>query len=82
MPTTTKLIPHLRYAKEPEEGGGKPIACGWISDRFGLRWQITASALHDMMAGPDKAKAKRVTVVMLKQTKIDLAQLQAAFDGR
>jgi predicted 3-demethylubiquinone-9 3-methyltransferase (glyoxalase superfamily) len=63
------------------EGGGKPTACGWIIDRFGVRWQITPTRLLEMMADPDPAKAKRVAEEMMKQVKLDLAKLEAAYRG-
>ena len=64
------------------ESGGKPQACGWIIDKYGLRWQIVPTALGEMMASPDRAKAKRATEEMLKQVKLDVAKLEAAFEGR
>ena len=70
-----------RYWNAILEAGGKPQACGWIIDRFGVRWQITPTALGDMMKDPDKAKAQRVAEEMLKQVKLDLAKLEAAFRG-
>ena len=62
-------------------GGGSPEQCGWLKDRFGLSWQIVPKVLGEMMADPDKAKAKRATDAMLKMVKLDVATLQAAFDG-
>jgi predicted 3-demethylubiquinone-9 3-methyltransferase (glyoxalase superfamily) len=61
--------------------GGKPEACGWLKDRYGVSWQITPTVLTKMMADPDRAKAKRATDAMLKMVKIDIATLQAAFEG-
>ena len=63
------------------EGGGKPSACGWVNDRFGVRWQITFSGMGDMFADPDVTKARRVGEAMMKQVKIDIAALQAAYNG-
>lgn len=62
--------------------GGSPEQCGWLRDRFGLCWQIVPSAMAEMMASPDREAAKRATDAMLKMVKLDVAQLQAAFDGR
>ena len=70
-----------RYWNAIVEGGGKPQACGWIIDRFGLRWQITAARMQDWMSDPDTARGKRVAEEMLRQTKVDIAKLQAAYDG-
>ena len=64
------------------EHGGKPQACGWIIDKYGLRWQIVPSALAEMMVDKDKAKAKRAADEMLRQVKFDIAKLEAAFNGR
>jgi predicted 3-demethylubiquinone-9 3-methyltransferase (glyoxalase superfamily) len=64
------------------ENGGKPQACGWIIDKYGVRWQITPAVLGDMMADPDRTKAGRAAAEMLKQVKLDVAKLEAAFRGR
>jgi len=61
--------------------GGSPEACGWLKDRYGLSWQIVPKVLFEMMANPDRAKAKRASDAMLKMVKLDIAALQAAFAG-
>jgi predicted 3-demethylubiquinone-9 3-methyltransferase (glyoxalase superfamily) len=61
--------------------GGTPEQCGWLKDRFGLSWQIVPTVLGEMMADPDRAKAKRAADAMLKMVKIDIATLQAAYTG-
>jgi predicted 3-demethylubiquinone-9 3-methyltransferase (glyoxalase superfamily) len=71
-----------RYWNAIEEAGGKPQACGWITDRYGVRWQIVPTALGEMMTAKDKTKAKRAAEEMLRQVKFDIANLEAAFDGR
>lgn len=70
-----------RYWDTLLKNGGKPQACGWIIDKFGLRWQIVPTRLGEMMTDKDKAKAKRVAEEMLQQVKFDLAKLEAAFRG-
>lgn len=70
-----------RYWSRLLEGGGSPEQCGWLRDRFGLCWQIVPTVLGQMMASPDKASAKRAMDAMLKMVKLDIAALQAAFDG-
>lgn len=62
--------------------GGSAEACGWLKDRFGLSWQIVPTVLGQMMAASDRARAKRASDAMLKMVKIDIATLQAAFEGR
>lgn len=71
-----------RYWNALLENGGKPQACGWIIDKYGVRWQIVPTVMGDMMADADKSKAKRVAEEMLKQVKFDIAKLEAAFKGR
>jgi predicted 3-demethylubiquinone-9 3-methyltransferase (glyoxalase superfamily) len=71
-----------RYWNAILENGGQPQACGWIIDRFGVRWQITPVQLGEMMNDPDPAKAKRVAEEMLRQIKLDLAKLEAAHRGK
>lgn len=62
--------------------GGTAEQCGWLRDRYGLCWQIIPSALGQMMGSSDKAAGKRASEAMLKMVKLDIAALQAAFDGR
>ncbi len=70
-----------RYWNALLENGGQAQACGWLKDRFGLSWQIVPRVLGEMMADPDRAKAKRASDAMLTMVKFDLAALQAAYDG-
>jgi predicted 3-demethylubiquinone-9 3-methyltransferase (glyoxalase superfamily) len=62
-------------------GGGKPVACGWLKDRFGLSWQIVPKGLMQMIADPDRAKAKRAMEAMMQMVKIDIAAVRKAYDG-
>jgi len=62
--------------------GGSAEQCGWLKDRFGLSWQIVPTVLGEMMAAPDRARAKRAADAMMKMVKFDIAALQAAFDGK
>jgi predicted 3-demethylubiquinone-9 3-methyltransferase (glyoxalase superfamily) len=71
-----------RYWDAILKNGGKPQACGWIMDKFGVRWQIAPVQLTEWMADRDPARARRVSDEMLKQVKLDLAKLEAAFKGR
>ncbi len=68
-----------RYWNRLLEGGGKPQACGWLIDRFGLRWQIVPAILNEMMNDKDPARSKRVTDALLKMVKLDIATLEKAY---
>jgi predicted 3-demethylubiquinone-9 3-methyltransferase (glyoxalase superfamily) len=70
-----------RYWHALLEGGGKPQACGWLIDRFGLRWQIVPAVLDEMMSAGDPARSKRVTDALLKMVKLDIAALKKAYRG-
>lgn len=61
--------------------GGAPIACGWLKDRFGLRWQVTPRRLVELMCDPDPARAGRTMAAMGQMVKIDIAALEAAAAG-
>jgi predicted 3-demethylubiquinone-9 3-methyltransferase (glyoxalase superfamily) len=68
-----------RYWSALIEGGGKAQACGWLIDRYGLRWQIVPRILDEMMQDRDPARSKKVTDVMLKMVKLDIAALEKAY---
>jgi predicted 3-demethylubiquinone-9 3-methyltransferase (glyoxalase superfamily) len=61
--------------------GGKPQACGWLIDRYGVRWQIVPRVLFEMMADKEPARAKRASDAMLKMIKLDIAELERAYRG-
>jgi len=67
-----------RYWDALLAGGGQAEQCGWLRDRFGLCWQIVPAMFNELMAHPDRAKAKRVTDAMLEMVKFDIAALKAA----
>jgi len=58
--------------------GGQEIACGWVTDRYGLAWQIVPRRLMELQADPDREKAQRVMAAMLKMTKIEVEELESA----
>jgi predicted 3-demethylubiquinone-9 3-methyltransferase (glyoxalase superfamily) len=63
------------------EGGGKEQACGWLNDKYGLRWQILPARLVDMMADKDPVRSKRTSDAMLQMVKLDVAGLEKAYRG-
>lgn len=68
-----------RYWNALLEGGGQPQACGWLIDRFGLRWQIVPAIMDEMMGDKDPARSKRVTDAMLQMVKLDIKTLEQAY---
>jgi predicted 3-demethylubiquinone-9 3-methyltransferase (glyoxalase superfamily) len=68
------------WEKLPAQGG-KTNVCGWLTDKFGITWQVTPTRLTELMTDPDTAKAARVADAMMKMTKIDIAELERAAEG-
>jgi predicted 3-demethylubiquinone-9 3-methyltransferase (glyoxalase superfamily) len=62
--------------------GGNEVACGWVTDKYGLSWQIVPADFYAMMRDPDSAKVARVTTAMLRMKKFDIAALQRAYAGQ
>ncbi len=58
--------------------GGEEIACGWLTDRYGVAWQITPTRLQELLSDPDREKAQRVMASMLQMKKIEIAELERA----
>ena len=56
--------------------------CGWLKDKYGLSWQIVPSALAEMFKDKDENKLARLTKAFLKMKKLDLENLQRAYEGR
>ncbi len=62
--------------------GGKVLSCGWVTDKYGVTWQIVPESLDEMMRDPDQAKANRVSAAMLgMEGKLDLSELEKAYKG-
>ena len=58
--------------------GGHKDRCGWLTDKFGLSWQIIPTTLSQLIGDPDPAKASRVMQAMMKMDKIDIKKLEEA----
>jgi predicted 3-demethylubiquinone-9 3-methyltransferase (glyoxalase superfamily) len=62
--------------------GGSESRCGWLKDRWGLSWQVIPNRLHELLADPNPARSRRAAEAMLKMTKINIAEMERAADGR
>jgi predicted 3-demethylubiquinone-9 3-methyltransferase (glyoxalase superfamily) len=61
--------------------GGVPGQCGWLTDKFGVSWQIVPSLIPRMIESGDAARIERVIRAVMPMTKLDIGKLQQAFDG-
>jgi predicted 3-demethylubiquinone-9 3-methyltransferase (glyoxalase superfamily) len=63
--------------------GGDPNAqqCGWLKDKYGLSWQVVPTVLVELMSDPDREKSGRAMEALLKMKKLDIAELERAFEG-
>ncbi|HXI58959.1 MAG TPA: VOC family protein [Polyangia bacterium] len=68
------------YWEKLSEGGQK-IQCGWLTDKFGVSWQITPTILAKLMTDKDPAKSARVMNAMMQMKKLDIAALKKAYEG-
>ncbi len=68
-----------RYWEKLSEGGEKGD-CGWLTDKFGLSWQITPTIIEELMSDSDPKKVERVTRAMLQMKKLDIAKLKKAYE--
>jgi predicted 3-demethylubiquinone-9 3-methyltransferase (glyoxalase superfamily) len=74
----------IDYYWEGLKAGGPENAqhCGWLKDKFGVSWQVAPVQLSDMMVSEDIEKKERAIAAMMNMKKLDLKQLQKAFNGK
>jgi predicted 3-demethylubiquinone-9 3-methyltransferase (glyoxalase superfamily) len=61
--------------------GGEPGPCGWLKDKYGVSWQVTPRLLRELLSSEEKERASQTLRAMLQMGKLDVAALQAAYDG-
>lgn len=61
--------------------GGKEVQCGWLTDKFGVSWQIIPRAFMEMMQDKDPVRSQRVFKAMMQMIKIDIETLKRAYRG-
>lgn len=61
--------------------GGRPMQCGWLTDKFGISWQIVPIQLGQLLKSDDREKAGRALQAMMQMVKLDIGALQRAYDG-
>ena len=61
--------------------GGKELPCGWLTDRYGVTWQVVPAELNGWLDGRDPARAERVMQALLRMGKLDCRTLRRAAGG-
>ena len=64
--------------------GGDPKAqvCGWLKDRYGVSWQVAPAIMYEWLEGSPTPASERVMKAMMQMKKLDIATLEAAFEGK
>ncbi len=60
--------------------GGETNVCGWLTDKYGLSWQVVPTVFAKLIGDKDEKKSQSVMRAMLQMTKLNIALLQAAYD--
>lgn len=69
-----------RYWNALVDAGAAPLQCGWITDQFGVTWQIVPRRFTELIRDRNPAKVKAVMDAMLKMVKLDVAALERAYN--
>jgi len=70
----------LDYYWNSLSAGGQEVQCGWLTDKFGLSWQIVPRILEEMLQSKDTQKSDRVMSALVKMIKLDIAALRQAYE--
>ena len=71
----------IDYYYETLSDGGEKQPCGWLTDKFGVSWQVVPPMLLELMNDPDREKSHRAMNAMFGMKKLDIAALEAAANG-
>lgn len=69
-----------RYWDRLVAAGAKPSQCGWITDPFGVTWQIVPRRFMELIADQDPRKVQAVMAAMMEMVKLDVATLEKAYE--
>ena len=70
----------IDYYWETLSAGGEKVQCGWLTDKYGLSWQVVPTKLTEWAR--DAAGLQRVMHALMQMKKLDIAALQKAYDGK
>jgi predicted 3-demethylubiquinone-9 3-methyltransferase (glyoxalase superfamily) len=78
---TQAEIDHF-WTKLTAGGDERSQQCGWLKDKFGVSWQVVPAVLAQMLKDPDPVKSQRTMQAVFQMKKLDIARLQAAYEGK
>jgi predicted 3-demethylubiquinone-9 3-methyltransferase (glyoxalase superfamily) len=81
MCDTQREVDHY-WERLTEGGDEKAQQCGWLKDRFGVSWQIIPKGLVELVSDPDSEPSQRAMKAMLRMEKLDIDELQRAYNGQ
>ena len=61
--------------------GGQEVQCAWLTDKFGVSWQIVPTILPDLLRDKSAARRERVMKALLGMVKLDIKKLKEAYEG-
>jgi predicted 3-demethylubiquinone-9 3-methyltransferase (glyoxalase superfamily) len=70
------------YWSKLTRGGGQEVECGWVTDKFGISWQVAPAVFPELISAKNPAAANRVMAAMMKMKKLDIATLKKAYAGK
>ncbi len=65
---------------EKLSAGGEKLNCGWLTDKYGLSWQVVPTLVGELMQDKDAEKTKRVMQAIMGMNKLEIAGLRRAYD--
>jgi two-component system sensor histidine kinase QseC len=68
------------YWKKLSSGGGQPVQCGWVIDKYGIRWQVFPDQIMKWQTSKNKKKRQAMNEAMWQMVKLDAKKLKAAFE--
>jgi predicted 3-demethylubiquinone-9 3-methyltransferase (glyoxalase superfamily) len=76
-----KTQDEVDYFWEKLTEGGVEVQCGWLTDKFGVTWQIVPDGISDYIAGDYEEGSQRATEAMFEMKKLDINVLRSAYEG-
>jgi predicted 3-demethylubiquinone-9 3-methyltransferase (glyoxalase superfamily) len=57
-----------------------PSQCGWITDQFGITWQIVPRRFMELISDKSPKKVQTLMEAMMKMVTFEVAALERAYD--